>query len=178
MQQVIRFVGVLNGAVWFGALIFFTVAAGPAFFSAEMASFLPKPHASRAAEVIIGRLFQLQQWCAAIALLHLLVEYLYSGKRAPRFVLVLLVSALVLSALGGHWLLPKMHELLVVKYSATTTELEQAAAGSAFGMWHGISWIMNLLMIGMLTYYLWQLTHPTRGVRFTGLLNRTEKMQG
>ena len=82
MHIFIRFIGVLNAAVWFGAAVFFTVAVGSRLFllgdpGVLAASVLP----GRVAEVILERYFILQQWCACIALLHVLVEYLYSGRR-------------------------------------------------------------------------------------------------
>src|SRR6266436_1420387 len=76
----LRFVGLLNAAVWFGAAIFFTFAAGPAVFSQDMKDALRQnnPYFYGAiAQVLISRYFRLQLICGVIALLHLVMESLY-----------------------------------------------------------------------------------------------------
>lgn len=166
MQPFIRFVGVINITVWFGAAVFFTVAAGPAFFSAEMLSFLPRPYAGRAAEVIIDRYLLLQQWCAAIALLHILVEYLYSGRQVERLSLVLLSVLFVLALIGSQWLVPHMHELQRAMYAPAASIAHQAAARSSFGLLHGASQVVNLVMMGGLLYYLWRVTRSPSTLRY------------
>ena len=62
----LRFIGMLNAAVWLGAVIFFTFVAAPAFFSQEMLSFLPRSYAGAAAQVVIKRLFTLHEVCGVI----------------------------------------------------------------------------------------------------------------
>jgi len=162
----LRFIGLVNAAVWLGAAVFLTVVVGPAFFSTEMLSFLPRPYAGRAAEVVLERYFLLQQWCGAIALLHLLVEYLYSRRALDRTVAGLL-SALFVNALVGSFLvLPKIHALQQIRYSRLATAARQAAAASAFQALHGVSWAVNLLAIAALVYYLWTLSRTAPGPRF------------
>jgi len=168
VQPFIRFVGVVNITVWFGAAVFFTVAAGPAFFSAEMLSFLPRAYAGRAAEVIIERYLLLQQWCGAIALLHVLVEYLYSGRQVERWSLALLSSLFLLALIGSFWLQPHMHELQRIMYAPNSSLVQQAAARSRFGLLHGASYVVNFLMMGGLLYYLWKLTRSVQPLRFGG----------
>lgn len=168
VQPFIRFVGVMNITVWFGAAVFFTIAAGPAFFSAEMLSFLPRPYAGRAAEVIIERYLLLQQWCGAIALLHVLVEYLYSGRQVERWSLGLLSALFVLALIGSYWLLPHMHDLQRTMYASTVSVAQQAAARSRFGLLHGASYLVNFLMIAGLLHYLWKLTRTGQPPRFGG----------
>ncbi len=169
MQAFIRFVGVLNAAVWFGAVVFFTLVGGPAIFSTEMQGFLPLAYRGRVAEVIIGRLFLMQQWCAVIGLLHLLVEYLYFGRRGEGRRATLLTGLLFVNLLGGYWLLPRMHELERIRYSPLSTATQVAAAAGTFNVWHGFSQVVNLLAILALGYYLWKLTRPAGTARFGGL---------
>ncbi len=171
MHGLIRFVGILNAAVWFGSVVFFTIAAGPAFFSAEMATVLPRPHAGRVAEIIISRLATVQVWCAVIALLHLLAEHLFSGKPVARLTLGGLVGLLLLNLSVKFWLLPTMHRLQVIRYSELSTPEQRDAAVSQFGLWHGLSSAGNLLVIACLAYYLWLLLRPPAPVgRFGGVL--------
>ena len=168
MQAFIRYIGVLNAAVWFGAVVFFTLAGGPAFFSDEMLGFLPRPYAGRAAEVVIGRLFVLQQWCAVIALLHLLVESLYFGRRGEARRAALVGGLLLMNLVGGYWLLPRMHELERIRYSPASTVAEAAAAASRFGLWHGLSQIVNLVVVISLAYCIWKLARPISAPRLGG----------
>ncbi len=53
----LRFIGLTNAAVWFGAAVFFTFVGGPAFFSPEMKHLLPPPYNGAAAELMIARVF-------------------------------------------------------------------------------------------------------------------------
>lgn len=163
MQAFIRFVGVVNLAVWFGAAVFFTVAAGPAFFSTEMLTFLPRPYAAASAEVIIKRYLLLQQWCGVIALMHVLVEYLYSGRQVERRNLAVLSALFILALVGSYWLVPHMHRLQRTMYAPTSNAAQQAAARSSFGLLHGLSQGANVIMMGGVLFCLWRLTRTGNG---------------
>src|ERR1039457_449261 len=67
----LRFVGILNAAVWFGGAVFFTFWSGRAPFSPEMKALLgPQnyPYFSGAiAQILIARYFNLQFTCSIIA---------------------------------------------------------------------------------------------------------------
>ena len=166
MQPFLRFVGVLNAAVWFGSVVFFTLMAGPAFFSAEVATFLPRSYAGRVAEVIIGRLVMLQIGCAVIGLLQLGVERLYFGRRSDRWITAVLTVLLGMNLLAAGWLLPRMHELQQIRYSRTASETQKASAAGSFGLWHGLSQAANLAAMAALGTVLWRLTRPVPVARF------------
>jgi hypothetical protein len=166
----LRFVGLTNAAVWFGAVVFFTCVGGPAFFSPEMKRLLPSPYNGAAAELVIARFFWLQHVCGAVGLLHLLAEWLYTGRPVARVSLWLVGILFGLGLLGGFVLQPYLHEKHAIKYApnyriqATTQQREQAAR--AFGVVHGVSQAANLLMILGLWAYLWQVAHPANTPRF------------
>lgn len=160
----LRFVGVVNAAVWFGSAIFFTIVAGPAFFSDEMEKLIRPPYNGAAAQILLKRYFYLHYWCGGVALIHLLLERLYTGRTFERFTSGLLAVILGLSLLGGFWLQPKLKNLHYVKYRGATAE-ERAEATKSFGAWHGVSQTMNLFVTAGLLFYLWRvssLTHPAR----------------
>jgi hypothetical protein len=169
VQRVIRFIGLLNAAVWLGAAVFFTLAARPAFLSAEMLSFLPRAHASRAAGVMLDHYFVLQQWCAGVALAHLLLEYVLSGRYMGGWVLGLLPAMLGVSVAGGRWLAPALHELQRVNYSALAAAAEKADAASRLTALNVGFEVVNALVILALLYYLWRLSRPANGPRFATL---------
>src|SRR5678816_4102246 len=53
----LRIIAIINAAVWFGSIVFFTFAAGPAFFTDEMIRLLGKAHAGAAAQLVVHRYF-------------------------------------------------------------------------------------------------------------------------
>ncbi len=161
----LRFFGIVNAAIWLGAAVFLTFVAGPAIFSPAMLEVLPRYHAGRVAQILLGRYFILQHICGAVAVLHLVAEWLYAGRNPRRFGLWLLVVLVGLGLLGGFWLQPKMKDLHTVKYAANATPVQREAAGKSFGLWHGISQTMNLLMLGGVLVYFWRTVNasvPTR----------------
>ena len=165
----LRTIGIINAAVWFGSLIFFTTAVGPAFFSDEMIRLIPPPYNGVAAQILLKRYFYVQMWCAGIALAHLSAEWLYSRRPIQRFTLLLLMCLFLCGILGGYVFLPNMKELHVKMYHPQTTAEVKAAAKRSFWILHGTSSAMNLLVICGVLVYLWQVTKPVNGARFTSL---------
>jgi hypothetical protein len=153
-------VGVVNASVWVGAAVFFTFFAGPSFFSEEMKAFLPPPYNGAAAQVVIGRFFLLQNCCGALALVHLTTEWLYTGRPFNRILLWVLSVMFALSLLGSLALLPHMKKLHLIKYDTKSSQQEREEAAKSFGRWHGASQIGNLLVLGGVFFYLWQVTKP------------------
>ncbi len=163
---VLRFLGLLNAAVWLGAAISFTFALGPAFFSSEMKALLPAFHNGVAAEIVIQRYFILLHCCGGIALLHLILEKLYLGKQFERLTLLTLALAISLALLGGFWLQPKLKQLHLKKYDARSSIALRSDAEQSFKIWHGVSQTLNLFMIGGLVVYFWRLSVSSNSSRF------------
>lgn len=174
MILVIRFIGVMNAAIWLGAAVFFTFAAAPAFFSGEIKTLGLHPFWPGAiAQLVLARFFYLQYICGAIAIVHLLAEWVYLGRPLHRLTLVLLSSLLLIGLLGGLWLQPKLKHLNLVKYSmseqykpAAIPPEDRAAAARSFRIWHGVASSINLLALAGLVVYFWRVTHPTDNLRF------------
>jgi hypothetical protein len=174
----LRFVGVLNIAVWLGAAIFFTFFAGPAIFSNEMKDILGAknfPYFSGAvAQLLVGRYFDLQLVCGALSLLHLLAEWLYLGKITPKRWLGLLAGLILVGLFGGFLLQPRLKQWHAIRYSSTATVEQREAAGRSFKTWHAGSQIANLLMLTGLAGYLWRVANPEDQPRFVS----TTKFRG
>jgi len=171
---VLRFIGVLNAAVWLGAAIFFTFAAAPAFFTEEIKSIkLLHPFwPGLMAQQVLGRYFYLQQICAVIAVVHLVAEWFYLGRPLQRFHVVLLGGLFFVSFAGGLWLQPKLHHLHLVKYSMNEQYQpvprsieERTAAVDSFKRWHRVAMATNLLALAGLIVYFWRVTHPSDDLR-------------
>ena len=152
----------VNAAIWLGAAVFVTLFAGPAFFSDEMLTALKyRFYAGEAAQIIISRYFILHYICGVLAVLHLVVEWLYLGRHLTRFTTGLLAFLVGLTLFGGVWMQPKMRQLHHTMYLGET-QAEQDDATKTFRAWHGASQAANLFVtIGLLVYF-WRLTHPRR----------------
>jgi hypothetical protein len=165
----LRFVGLLNAAVWLGSAIFFALGVAPGIFSQDMQTVLGDKNypyfSGKIAQIVIARYFYFQTVCGIIALLHLLAERLYLGRPARALALGLVTAMIAAGLLGGVWLQPKMKELHEIKYHGATPALREAAANS-FRQWHAASQVVNLLMLFGLAAYLWRAAHPIDPTRF------------
>jgi hypothetical protein len=180
----IRFIGVLNAAIWLGSAVFFTFAAAPAFFSSDAKALGISPfYTGSMAQLVLARYFYVQHICGLIAVAHLLAEWVYLGRALQRFTFSLLVVLLCLGFAGGLWLQPKLKRLNLVRYSmsetkpnqtnsVTTFKLvpipieERTAAEKAFRSWHPVSIVFNVVVLAGLVFYFWRVTHPPDDLRF------------
>jgi hypothetical protein len=162
----LRFLGVINAAVWFGSAIFFTFVVVPGVFSPEMKTLFEQKvyFNGGVAQILISRYFVLQHCCAVIAIFHLVAEKLYAGRGIERLTLLVVTGMLGAGLLGGFWIQPKLKELHSIKYQSPSLPA-RAEADRAFKSWHGISQMVNLAMLPGLIFYLWRVTsvsHPSR----------------
>ena len=111
----------------------------------------------------------MQQWCAAIAIAHLIAEWLYTGRPFHRLILILLMGLFVIGILGGYVLQPRMHELHLRKYAVQTSPEVKQSASRSFAILHGTAQMLNLLVIGGVLVYLWHVTKPVNAARFTSV---------
>jgi hypothetical protein len=162
----LRFVGIANAAVWFGSVIFFTLAVGPAFFSDSMLSLLGRPHAGAAVQIILERYFLLHQICGGIALVHLLAEWIYMRRPLKRLTLILLCGLLILGFVGGYRIQPKLQALHRTMYAPGSGTQQREEALKSFATLHGVSQILNFVVMCGVLIYLWRVTTPTSSYRF------------
>ncbi len=176
MILVIRFIGVLNAAIWLGASVFFLYAARGTFFSETVKATGVHPFWPGVfAQLLIGKLFALHVVCAAVALAHMLAEWVYLGRALQRFMMTLLGLMFLIGLMAQLVLLPRMKEMHLTKYSMSAaykpvqipTEA-RVEAMTAFSRWHGISMAVNMAFVGVLAFYFWRVTHPADNLRFVG----------
>ncbi len=162
MIAFLRFLGVLNAAIWFGSDFYFTFVGAPTFFTQEFKYLFPEPYYGAAAQFAIERHFILNYWCAVVAALHLAAEWLYAGRKVRRATMWLIGVLFALSLVGGVWLQPKLKALTVIKHAEhyrpprMPTPAEKAEARASFSRWHGVSQTVNLAMLAGLAVFLWQ----------------------
>ena len=175
----LRFVGILNAAVWFGAAIFFTFGVGLAPFSQAMKNLLGPinyPYFSGAiAQILIARYFYFQLAGAIIAVLHLLAEWLYLGKSPQKLQVGLLIGLSSAALVGGYWLQPRLKTFHAAKYGVNTRPEIREAAARSFKAWHGVSLVINLLTVGGLAVYLWRAANPSDTTRFVSAVKFTTR---
>jgi Domain of unknown function (DUF4149) len=166
----LRFIGVINAAVWLGGTLFFTVIARPALGSPDMQALLGAgnfPYFSGAvAQLLLARCFHFQITCAVIAWCHLLAEWLYLGRPVRNFSFSLLAALLVCVLLGGYWLQPRLKRLHNLQYAVNVQPASREFAAKSFRVWHAVSQGVNLLMIGGLIIYVWRAANPSDKLRF------------
>ena len=165
MTVFLRYVGILNAAVWFGGSLFFALGVLPAVFSPEVRELFQKSgyeyYAGGVALAVFHRYFMLHYFCGVVALLHLAAEKVYVGKAFNRFTWGLVLGLLSFSLIGGMWFQPHMEKLRHEKYFNPRPELREQARHS-FAIWHGVSEGVNMIvLIGLLAH----LIHNTRAVQ-------------
>ena len=83
--------------------------------------------------------------------------------------LYLLIGLFVAGLAGGFLMQPQMHRLHYVMYAGKSSVAEVQTAKRTFGVLHGVSQVVNLMMMGGVLVYLWSVTHPSAVPRFTSL---------
>ena len=167
-----RFVGVVNAAIWLGGTFFCVLQARPSLFMPAMEVLLGVGNAAHfpyiaggAAQVVMARCFEFQIVCAVIAWLHALAEWLYLGRPPRKFAFSLLAGLLALGLIGASGVQPRLKELHRTRYRAVQPA-ERESATNAFRTWRLVSDGLNLLIVGGLAVYLWRVSNPPDTPRF------------
>jgi len=155
----LRFLGILNAAVWFGATVFLALVAHPAFSSLELQNLLgPKNFSffsTAALHILLARAAFLQLVCGMVAVLHLTAEWLYLGKVPHRHRRSALLVLIFLSVVNGFWLLPRLRDLNQVRHASSVSVVQRQEAEQSFRtvnrVWSGI----DFFLLAGLGVYLW-----------------------
>ena len=166
MAPILRFIGLLNAAVWLGAMVLFTAVLGPALFGPEIKQVLRGEWMPGAvAQILVTHYMLLQQCCAGIALVHLIFDWLYTGKLFAKSSLIILVVCLGMAFAGTRLLGPRMKELHLMKYAVQSTPAQREYAKRSFGILHGTAQVTNLLALCGVLFYYWRLSVGPQGAR-------------
>ena len=172
MIGILRFVGVANAAVWFGAAVFYTVAAAPALTSTGTRAILGDTNfpffGGAISELLRVRYFHFHLICACVAMLHLGLEWLYQGRAPKRLWTALLLVLFWLSLLGSLWLGPKLQELQRTRHLVNVPPPQREQAIRSFRIWEGAFQICNVILLAGAAGYLWRSAHPPDELRFVG----------
>ena len=169
----LRFLGLFNAAVWVGGSVFSSFLAAPVFFTPEIKSLTPPPVNGLVAQAMLGRYFTLHILCGIVAVVHLLLEWLYSGGGFPRRAIAIVCVLLGLALIGGKFINPKLTVWHQQKYHTKLkaeseppvyekVEYKEDVVQDAerkFAVWHGVSQVINLAMVILLTWRFWRLAN-------------------
>jgi hypothetical protein len=157
----------MNAAVWFGAAIFFTLGGADPANAPELGTLLGAKNAPfftvAIGQLVATRHFHLYLACSAVALLHMMAEWLYFGRYPTRLWLGLVFSLCFAGLVQSYWLQPRLKEWHRVRYS---TSPQREPAARAFDAWHAVSSGLDLVLVGGLAVYLWRVANPPDPARF------------
>lgn len=167
MIGLLRFVGLINAAVWFGSAVFFSFDASPAAASSDMQELLSwknYPYFSVAIEQLLAaRFFHLYVACSIVALLHLLAEWLYLGKYPQRLWLGLLLGLCLGGLVQVYAIQPRLSASHQLQF--TRPDLRETAA-RVYRAWHAVSTGLDVVLIAGLVVYVWRVAYPPDPTRF------------
>ena len=171
MITLLRIIGLFNAAIWLGSAVFLTVGAAPAFFSDEMRALLGVSYpvySGALVQVMFKRFFLVQYICSAVALTHMLGEYVYLGRPLDRLATGFVAFLLLLSLLGGKFMQPKLQSLHLIKYGVGPTVEQKELAAHSLRLWHGISQTANLFVLVALIGYYWRVVNRPEPLKVLG----------
>lgn len=166
----LRFLGLLNTAVWLGMASFGILGVLPVLGSSTVLALLGQnyfPYLSVAiGQALMARLFHWQIFFALMAWLHLVLEWLYLGRLPRRLWVIWLTWLFALTLAGGLWLSPKLLRLNRTQHALNVRPEIRAQAGTSFRRWDGFFQAVNVLLLGGVAVYFWRLTTAEDAPRF------------
>lgn len=166
----LRFIGLMNAAVWFGAALGFAVSTAPAVISGDMQHLLGANnfpyYKGMILQVLMARHLDLQIVCGLVAIAHACAEWLYLGRPLHRFWTGLLLSLVLLDLLGDFALQPKIKTLHSIRYAVNRSPSEREKAARQLAIWHGTAQSVNVFILVGLAFYLWRVANPVSTTRF------------
>ena len=170
MTGFLRFLGVFNAAVWFGAVVFYLFGVSVLLNSTEAQALFGADHSdffSRASQQIIQDRFYTIQWiCAAVALVHIWTERWYLGRRTRRRWDGLLLGALILSLWGDNSLVSRLRQLHNGQHARDASPQLREASARSFRNWQRVATAMHLYLLFGAGACLWRAANPESGPRF------------
>ena len=167
MLAALRFVGLINVAVWLGAGVFFMFGVAPAVFSAEMKAIFPEYYVGTVAQILIARYFKFSFACGVIALAHYVLETVWMRRPFRKSALATILVPLALVTAATFVVQPRMRTLFQMRHRAPTEE-QRADAKRQFGILHGAAQVMNVVSLFCIAGCAWRIGNPPETPRFVG----------
>jgi len=166
----LKFVGILNAAVWLGATIFHLFGESPALHSEAMQTLLGAKYypffSGAIAQIVADRFFHWLLACGFLGLAHLVAERLYLGKTSQRLGFGLVLGVLAASLCLGLLVQPKIRMWHVQSHAVNATAPQRAACQKTLRAWNAVAWMLHLVLISGLGVHLWRMANPPEQKRF------------
>jgi hypothetical protein len=170
VSGVLRFVGVVNAAIWLGSTVLWVFGARPAAYSSGMAALLGPgnyPYFSGAiAHVVAESYFRLQIACGLVALLQWAAERFYFGRSARKYALGLVVGLLAAGLAGGYWIEPRGAKAHLRENAPNLRQSDRALAARSSRFWQALSQLVNVVVLGGQVVYVWRVNTAIDTPRF------------
>lgn len=171
MIDLLRFIGLVNAAVWFGSAVYHMAGVGPVPNSDSLRELLGPanaPYFAGAIDLLLQRrLFWVHLVCGSIALLHIFGEWIYLGRSPRRSWAGLLAGLFALNLLSGMWLQSNLARLHTASYAVNFAPDQRQAAHRSFKIWNGADGFLQFALLVGTGIYFWRISHPAEPVRFT-----------
>ena len=162
----LRFVGVMNAAVWLGGSAFHLFAAAPFFGSEAVRWLLGDLHASGTGLMLWQRFYLLQYLCMGIAWLHLLAEWVYLGRGVSRFNGWVLSAILCIAVTSHAEMSLAVEKAHWNRRNARVTAEERDRAARVYPLWSGV-WTATNAVLGLAVLaFSWRTLTASHGPRF------------
>lgn len=169
----LRLAGLTTAAVWLGGTVFFMLAMDPLLGSSEWIRLLGPLHAGEVSVQGIERFHLFMVLGAGLALVHLLAEWLYSGRNLDVRLLALLLVLLALGSTGRLYLAPKCRQANLKAYLGPDRQVQRQAlsagqkqAEQSLAVWHGVLVVVHVIALsGVVLYFLYQASPQQGGPR-------------
>ncbi len=141
MAFLFQWIYLLSLSLWIGSIFFFSFITTPTLFSS-----LPRDMTSSVLELLFPRYYQVGYGAGSLLLLSTFLESFFV-RQIPWIRLVFILVMLGCTCYAGLELRPKIHQLKVeMKSIDEETELGKTLK-SRFGSLHGLSVILNLVVL-------------------------------
>lgn len=168
----LKFVGILNAAVWFGSAIFHLFGESPALQSESIRTLLGAkyfPYFSGViAQIVADRFFYWMLACGLLALAHLIAERLYLGRTPQRVGFGVVIGLLAVILCLGLVIQPRIRMWHVQTHAVNATPPQRAASEKTLRVWKGFAWGFHLVLLTGLGVHLWRMAHSPEEKRFLG----------
>ncbi len=118
------------------------------------------------AQIALAHFLRFQIWCAIIAGVHLIAEWLYLGRPRRKLLFSLLGVLFALALINSTVLQPTLQKLHTTRYALNVRQADREAANRAFRIWQAISQGIIVFEIAGVMFYFWCLASPSDAPRF------------
>lgn len=162
MITFLRLAGLVVASIWLGGTVLFVLAMDPLFGRAEVLRLLGPLYAGEIGLQSLQRFHVFQLFCAALALIHTLTEWLYSGRPLESRLLALLLVLFMAAVAGRVWLVPKCREFNIQAHLGPNQQVlrepqtpQQRQAAHSLAVWQGVGVVFNVITLaGVALYFL------------------------